>query len=488
MKNFYIKILAIAFILTSVIAKAQDPLSLYYLENVPQSSLLNPAMAPRANGFIGIPVSNIYFKVNTDFYGKDLIQKHGDEYVTLTNAKFDYSKLYKKIGDAANISSYQTVAPIAFGFSGKRGYFTFFVTEKISESLAIPKDIFKIMDKTFPDGSVFDFSSLYSKAQWYREWAFGYSYNFMDKLRIGIHAKFLQGIVAMKTDFDKFELSTGLEKWDVNLDGKVYMSSPAYISYDENGIPSLDSIPTDLKTIIDKGVFNFSNPGFAVDLGAVYEYNKVWKFSASINDLGFINWNGDLNTFEANGTYSFKGIDVDINNVDSLDKFSEIILDSLKHSVNLSHSSKGFSTGLGPKLYLGALYKVNYYFSAGFVSRTTFAKNDFQQEFNISANLNLYHILTTTLNYTLSTNGTNAFGLGLGLRAGPVQFYTAIDYIPYSYYKKVKIEKKDDDGNTIEIPFAPTNFDNINFMIGLNILIGPNGYKDKPIIDAYSEF
>jgi hypothetical protein len=488
MKNLYIKILTIAFILTSVIVKAQDPLSLYYLENVPQSSLLNPAMAPRANGFIGIPASNIYFRINTDIYGKNLIQKQGDEYVTLTNAKFDYSKFYKIIGDNANLNSYQTIAPIAFGFSGKRGYFTFFVTEKISESVAIPKDFFRMIDKGFPNGSNFDFSSIFSKVQWYREWSFGYSYNFMDKLRVGIHAKYLQGIVAAKTDFDKFELSTGLEEWNVNLDGKVYMSVPAYISYDEDGIPSLDSVPADLGTIVDKGILNFSNPGFAIDLGAVYEYNKVWKFSASINDLGFINWNGDLNTFEVNGTYFFKGVDIDITNIDSLDEVAGIILDSLKRSVNLAHSRKGFSTGLGPKLYLGALYKVNYYFSAGFVSRSIFAKNNFQQEFNISANLNLYHILTTTINYTYAINGTNTFGLGLGLRAGPVQFYTALDYIPYSYYKKVTIKTTDDNGNPVEVPFIPTNFNNFNFMIGLNILFGPNGYKDEPIIDAYSEF
>lgn len=482
----------IALIFFTISVKAQDPLSLYYLENVPQTMSINPAMVPRANAFFGVPgINSIYTGVNTDMFGSDIIQQlDNGEYVTLTQAGYDYEPFYKNIGNAANFSSYQTIAPLVFGFSGKKGYFSFSWTEKVNQSMAIPKDFFKILDAGFPDGSSFDFSPLSVNAQYYRELSFGYSYKFMSKLRVGIHAKVLQGLAAVKTDFDKFDIDVSRESWDFDMDGTVYISAPVEIVQDGTGIP--DSIITpefDAKFAIDKGLLNFSNPGFAIDFGAVYEHNAAWTFSASINDLGFINWNGDLNSFTAKGDFKFDGISIDGSDIDSLGNITDGIVDSLMDAVTMEHGHESFSTGLGPKLYIGAQYNVNHYFSVGGLSRTVFAKNDFRQEFNVSANLNLYHVLSTSINYTFALNGANTIGLGLSLRGGPIQFYIAMDYLPYSAYKNVTIASTDpDSGDPIEVPFVPTKLDNFNMMFGLNLIFGANGYRDEPMIDAYNEF
>ncbi|MFO7615765.1 MAG: hypothetical protein R6V75_00775, partial [Bacteroidales bacterium] len=42
-------------------SRAQQPLSLYYLENIPQSVNLNPALLPRMTGFIGLPGINAIY-------------------------------------------------------------------------------------------------------------------------------------------------------------------------------------------------------------------------------------------------------------------------------------------------------------------------------------------------------------------------------------------------------------------------------------------
>jgi len=489
MKKIYIVFTIFFTLLVSVVTKAQDPLSLYYLENVPQTVSINPAMVPRANAFFGIPgINSIYTSVNTDMLGSDMIQEYNGGYVTLTQKGFDYQPFLDHIGAAANLNSYQTIAPIVMGFSGKKGYFTFSWTEKLNESVALPQDLFKIIDKGFPNKSEFDFSPMAMNGQYYRELSFGYSYKFMSKLRVGIHAKILQGLVAIKTDIDKFDLNTNVDEWTLDLDGKIYMSAPVDVDIDENGIPSASMPDTDMETIIDKGLLNFSNPGIAVDFGAVYEHNEAWTFSGSINDLGFINWNGDLNTFTADGKFVFDGLNIDASNMDSIDNVVDAVLDSLKQAVKLRHSSEGFSTGLGPKLYLGALYNVNHYLSLGALSRTVFAKNDFKQEFNVSANVNLYHVLTTSINYTLAINGANTFGLGLALRGGPLQVYVAMDYIPHSAYKNVVISTTDDGGEPTKVPYVPTRFDNFNMMFGVNLLFGANGYRDEPMVDSYNEF
>jgi hypothetical protein len=97
------------------IAAGQNPMTLYHLKNIPQSLTINPAMVPDAKVFVGFPVfSSIYSGVNFELTGADLIQEHNGKYITLTNADFDYEKLYKKIGKTAGFSSYQTITPILF--------------------------------------------------------------------------------------------------------------------------------------------------------------------------------------------------------------------------------------------------------------------------------------------------------------------------------------------------------------------------------------
>ena len=466
----------------------QNPLSLYFLENVPQSATINPAMIPNAKFYIGFPVFNsVYTGVNFELTGADLIQEHNGRYVTFTHADFDYSKLYGKIGKAANFSSYQTITPLLFGFKTKGGYFTFGWTEKLSESLAVPKDVFSVFDKGFPDGSHFDFSKLGASAQYYREFLFGYSFEPVENLRIGVNAKFLQGLASLKTRVEQFTLNTGLDEWKMNIHGSTSLSAPVSVSYDDDGIPSIDSIPENIGDFINKAAFNFSNPGFAFDLGMVYELSEKWNFSASLTDVGMIHWGGDdLHTFYADGDYSFTGIDVNNDNVDSLDNVWDDILDSIKTNVDFTHGSEKFVTATGPKLYLGAKLNLNDYFNVGIVSRTLFSKNDFRQDFNLSAGFNVKKFLTTSVNYSISINGANALGAGLGLRLWPVQFYAAVDYLPVKMYQNITIENSDDPGNPVELPSMPAKLDNLSVMFGVNLLFGTKENDTSKSSSAYN--
>lgn len=476
--------------------KAQSPLSLYYLENIPQSSMINPAMTPRANGFLGIPgVNSTFLGINTDMFGSQLFQTGPDgNDITFINTGYNFVPLYKRIGPAANLNSYVSAAPLFFGFSGKRGYFTFSWNVKANESMAMPKDFFKMIEiGLFPDGTQLDFSPLALNMQVYSEFSAGFAYQFMKNLRVGAHVKFLQGMAAAKTDLSQFDIHTSKELWEIAAQGTIYTSVPVGITTDENNVPNgTEEFDSSVSNILNNTILNFSNPGFAIDFGAVYELNPAWTFSASVNDLGFIKWGGNLQSFTANGAYSFNGIMVDETSIDSLsgDYIARTVVDSLKNAINLQKGTEGFTTGLGPKIYLGAIYNVNHYFSVGAVSRTTFYKNDFQQEFNVSANLNLYHVLTTSLNYSYAINGANSVGLALGLRGGPLQFYTAIDYIPYRF-RPYTLGTTDDNGNfspMVEDMTLPTSLDNISIMFGFNLLFGANGFKDEPMIDAYDEF
>ena len=481
MRKIYIIILLVGILIGSNLF-GQESTTLYYLENIPQSNWLNPAMSPRSNGYLGVPA--IYTNIQSDISQKFLLQSTDSGTVTLLSRYFDYDDFNKHVGKNLVLKNYTVITPISFGIRGGNAYYTFSISEKIKSNFIIPSDYFKIPEKQFPSGSSYDFSKFGINSQIYQEYAFGYSRNIIKSLRVGARFKILQGLYSCKTDFDKFSLRTSGDIWTINTKGNIYTSAPLdFYQNEDGGIDSVtlikkyqDSNPA--KVVADN-LTNFSNLGIGFDLGAVYELNREWTFSASILDLGFIRWKKDLNNIYFNKSFDYVGLEIDGSNIDTIENAVDDLFDTLQYNISSVKHEK-YSTGLGTTIFLGAQYNVNHYFSAGFLSRTSIDKNYFHQEFDLSANLNLYRFLTTSVNYNVAFNGEQYAGLGMAFNFFPVQFYLVLDRIPltYTHYKV-------DDNSAV---FAPYDTRSFNIMVGLNILFGSKGYQDHPEIDAYSEF
>ncbi len=483
-----IKITTLTITLTILcfMGKAQNAMSLYFLETIPQSNFTNVAHAPRANIVIGVPVINsIFLRHNSNLAINRLVQSHDGNAISVLNKHYDFDKIYSKIGKRAYIKDNIEISPIFFGFRmNHSGYLTVSISEKIKTNIRFDKDVFSMADKTFPDGSKYDLHRTGIDFQAYQELAVGYSRNLSQKLRIGGRIKLLQGLSAIKTDITRFDLTTTKRYWDVGVDGAVYSSGPLDITTNPDG--SIDEVSLkkeiedgDIVTLIKDNALNFANNGIAVDLGATYQINDAFSVAASVNDLGFIRWRKNLNSLHLNGDYRFEGAIVNNDNIDTVKVISETILDSLKQHANYHTENQAFTTGLGTNINIGGQYHVNHAISVGLLSRSTIGKEFFYQVFNISTNFNFYGAFTASLNYNIAITGENTAGLALGLRAGMVQFYTVLDHIPTS------LNKYNIDGS--EIP-APTDGRQLNFMLGVNILFGTGGFKDQPKINSYSAF
>ncbi len=462
---------------------AQEPMALYYMETIPQSNLLNPAMSPRCNGFFGVPgVNTVYTNFDTDLSTKAFLQQTDSGTVSLLSKFFDYKKFNRIMGNGFNLRNYTAVTPLTLGFRGKNGYFTFALSEKVKVNGVFPTDFFNILDNGLPSGTELDFSDIGVDIQAYQEFAMGYSRNFNNKVKVGARVKLLNGFFSLKTDIKDFTISTSKQVWDIGLDGAIHTNAPLDYYTNENGFVDSVALKIDAddkksltRYIIDDVIL--ANRGIAFDLGAVYNYDENWTFSASLIDLGFIRWTKGVNSLVFNGSSEFRGFE--INNIDSIGAlFNEIEIDSLVIFDTQLEQIK-YSTDLGTNLYLGAEFNVNHYLSLGLISRTVFDKNYFSQEFNASTNFNLYHILSANLNYNLSLNGENYAGLGLGFSFVPLQFYILFDHLPVTF------TRYNVDGKTT---FAPYELRSFNVMVGLNFVFGAKGFVDKPKVDVYSEF
>jgi hypothetical protein len=456
--------------------RAQQPLSLYYLENLPQSNMMNPAIMPRANFFFGMPgINSINLTYMGDIAFNDAIQKTGDgDWVTPMSNRYDYGKLYKTIGKSINNNVYANISPLFFGFRAKNNYFTFAITEKAMAETGLPSDFIKIGDVGFPDGSVYDFSTLRMRAIYYREYSVGYARTINKKLTVGIHAKHLYGLAAFTTDINQLKMSVGREQYEITASGNIYSSFPMDVTPNENGLPE-DIEVKDLSSSEwrSRALSNYSNPGMAFDFGAQYQFNERISFSAALNNLGFIRWKKDLNSLSFNGTYNFKGLNANADNHDELDDAVDDIMDSLKTVIKYNTSHQKFSTSLSPFLYLGSSYKVNHYLTMGFLSRSAFYKYNFRQDFNLSANINCYRIFTFNLSLNQRIKGPGYAGMGVSWLMGPAQFYLLADHIPLRY------SIIDDDGDKFPIP---SRLKDVNIMTGINFVFGSKGLKNSPMI------
>jgi hypothetical protein len=468
----YILTVFVAFVVL-VPVPGQNPMGLYFMETIPQSHQINPAMQPRANTFVSLPSVNALFQSDMAF--DDVFQEVSGEWITPLSQRFDYSNIYGPIGDAANINQYSDVDILGVGFRSGRDYFTFTIGIRSVTQSGLPSDLFKIAELGFPDGENFDFSSTRIKQALYHELAFGYSREWNDKFTFGLKFKPLFGIVGGVTDIDRFQLNISRTQWDMMVAGTVYSSAPVDV---EEGLPGDFPESIETRDLSDDEVSDyfksFNNGGMAFDLGAIYRYDDQFTFSVALTNLGYIRFKDDLNSLSFNGTYSFDGINVEGSDEDEIEQAFEDIADSIKTVIEYDVKHEKFSVPLSPLLYLGGSYRLTPAVTFGLLSRSVFQQHNFRQDFNLSANLQPYNFVAFNLNYGISLNGGNGVGMGTSFLLGPLQLYFAADYVPMRY-----AEVTFDDGDSFPMVYRQKD---LGFRFGLNLIFGRHGYRDEPML------
>ncbi|PLX10235.1 MAG: hypothetical protein C0597_17160 [Marinilabiliales bacterium] len=471
-------------ILVSVSAFAQAPQTFYYMNDVPQSTLMNPAIQPRCNFHFGLPVVSSFQirQGNNQLALSDIIMKNpnNDSLITFLHPDADFNKadfLSKLDKNNYFYEDFRTNL-LSFGFRVNTWYFAFNLSEKITTTINYPKDLLVLAlegNQGFINQSA-DLSYLGINSTFYREYGLLVSKEINSNLSVGVKAKVLFGHTNISSDYDVNELNlyTSRDSIYVNADLKVNTSSPLIPSTDIDGyfesfeIPSyIDNSETD--SLIDWAL-EHKNMGLAIDAGIYYKPIDKLSLSASIIDFGYINWNTDeVTTLTVQGEYAFKGIDVsdEIGNSDSnTDQFDDL-LDSLENSFKATNSSSSYRTYLGAKIYIGANYEVSKKFNVGFLSRSYIRNSNLAQAYTFSANAKAFNGLMASVSYSIMNGSYNNIGFGLVLGGAPLQIYLVSDNISAALWGH-----------------KTTSF---NFRFGLNVAFGcrqKSKMKDTPLLKS----
>jgi hypothetical protein len=469
---------------------AQYSNTMYFMKNVPQSNLLNPAFQPACNFYISIPglgpfqanAGNSSLSIsNILIYDKEL-----DSTITFLHPKADKNAFLKALDPINSISADVCTGILSFGWRAKDNYFSFQLSEKAFIRLNYPKDLFHLpiyfaLDEQGNPYDI-DLSGFGLNATAYTEMAFGLSRKISEELTIGGRAKLLFGQANLSTTRSDITVDTEFDQpWKINSQIRADASLPfTNIPRDSAGKFDFENIAIkdqpSVSDILDVALFH-PNVGLALDLGVTYQPLDAVRLSASILDLGFIRWKNSTYSVVQNASFEFKGVEMsDYINGKDTSGIGEALLDTLKNSFTFNYLEEPYSTPLPTHIFLGGNVNLTKGISLGALAHMEVFKRKLYNQLTLSANMNAGKALAFSLSYSLLHNKKNDLGLGMAFKPGPYHLYLIFDNIPTTFSRDI------DSG--IPIPAYMKGF---NVRIGMNLIFGCNKQKkinkDLPLVD-----
>jgi hypothetical protein len=444
------------FALHDAAMQAQINQTVYFMDKLPQSALLNPSYQHSHNFHLGLPgLSSVNANARINFGSlNDLVFKQPghESLITFLHADANLNDFTSRLREINNVSPDLHINLFSLGFRAGRSFLSFNISERVSGRATLPGDLIKLTlqgNEQFA-GREADFSNTGIDINYYREYALGYSYRYNDKLNVGIRGKMLFGKANLSFSDSEFSLYKDPESYNLKLRSNfmINTSAPMTVVWEEGEIKDIrfhfdddDYDPMDF-------IFNTQNSGFAIDLGFTYRIIERTTLYASITDLGFINWKKDVYNFSMNGDFEFDGLDINKKDEDHTDT----ALDSLQAIFEIRETHDSYKRGLPTMVYFGGKYELTPGFNFGLLSRSLLYQGRLEQAVTFSANASMRRRLSASVSYSMMNNKYDNFGMGLSWRGSGLQLYILTDNL-----------------NTVIFPHRGNS---INIWAGLNIVFG----------------
>ncbi len=454
-------LMAVLMLLLTVSASAQSASSGYFIEGFSQRYQLNPAFSPDRTVFMAIPaLSNIQIEGTGSVGLSNFLFESTSKPGMLTTFMSPDVNAKEFLGELPDFSQFNVglnMDLFSLGIGGANGFTSFNVKIKNRVQVALPKELFSFMKSSLASGN-YMINDINVNASSYVETSLTHAHKINDNLTVGLGLKFLSGIGYADLNVDEIDARLSDEEWLVKTNASFKGAIPG-VQY------NLDAQDGDL----DGFEYSFKSPlgsyGFAVDLGAEYDFKdlvKGLKVSASITDLGFINWD-NMNTFATdNDEYvRFEGFD-NYDASDDNDETMEKLGDDFEAMAKIY--PKGIvgkeKVGLNATFRLGAEYNIPYveWISVGelFTYRGGLVS---YKESRTSLTLSPCRWFDLSGNVGFTSVGTS-MGMLLNLHPRGINFFFAVDHLKADFNPQ----------------FVPLHDFGVNFSLGFNIAFGQKRY------------
>lgn len=424
-------------------AFSQD-VTLYQMDFLGQRHKLNPALGPITRFYFG--VSNSVSVGSNSFVPDDLFVPilGSDSFMlstrNLLNGMRDDNAL--RIDALNDLSIGVKINPKWFLFTGYH--------VNSNTRFNYPKDLFRflLLGNAAPENlnQELDIGNFALNHTTYSDLSLGATYQPSCKLSVGLRIRRLHGLANLNTQSASIKVTTSDEIYQMTLSNELLFNYSYSSALDSDKIAPLQLL--------------FSqNRGIGLDMGAKYTMlNDKLHISASLIDLGFINWTENatqISNKSQNREITFGGFNM--NDFSSEDAAKDLV-DSLESLFELDESSiGGYRTSLVSRFYTGAQYQFNSTFNAGVMYYGEIANQRLRSALSFNAGINLYKVLELRANASFMNRSLTNLGGGFAFNAGPMQFFVLTD--------------------NYSVALSPLNSNTIHYRVGFNWIFGY--FKDK---------
>jgi len=393
------------------VGQAQSSLGFYHLNDQFNVSGFNPAfLSSQKNFTVSIfPLAGIDLALNNGGVIKDVTTSFfsGNQSVN------ELRGVFTSLEQGLFLVNYESNL-LNLGYYSHFGSFNFRIKENVIMMTDLKGNLSDFLTSSAFNNLVIGPTQLFAaEAMHYREYSLGYGKEIIkNKLTVGVRAKLY---------FGKSFLSSEVSGRIIERSGAIYLqvSGPMRLSIPANPMiinGNLKDIGISNNFNIGSYLSNAGNIGTGLDLGIKYEISPELELSASVVDLGKINWKKNIHTLIFKDEFQFSAhqvrLTVDQNGVPILTKLnSKPLVDTISFKLNVDESA--FSKALPTYLYFGLKYQLNSKLSFGLVDRYIKLKGLNQNSISLTPNYELNKKIVFSIGY--SSIGISHFNVPMAI-------------------------------------------------------------------------
>jgi hypothetical protein len=385
------------------------------MHDITQSNYLNPSVASDCKWNIGFPLlGNISVAAGLAIAYNDL--GAGKEYI-------DVDKILSTLKNRNLNSLNASLNILTIGYRTGDLYLQFTMNEKASAKISFAKDPIELLFRgNAPYAGKTLETNLALSLSFYREYGFNIAYDFGDNLWLGARAKLLYGRIGSQSTNNMLSLYTHPTTYALELNSDILedFSIPGTAEINpSNG--TVKRFNFDLKA--KHFIFNPINIGGALDIGVNKFFESGWKVSASLLNIGMINWSQNTHRLYQKSKINYSGA------TPGITKWTDFT-DTLQSILNLNYTGdKAFSQWLAPEIMAGISYPVMEYMRIGVTGYAGISSAGIPWALTATALTDNTSNVFGALSYTVTNNSFINFGAGLGVRFGAFNLHVLTDNI-----------------------------------------------------------
>ena len=201
-------------------AWSQHNLTMYNMFTLPQRLEVNPAALPDSRFFISMPgLASVHFLYDNDgFKIKNLVSVDDSNRLVIHPKDF-----YNSLNKNNVIGLYTSYDVINFGFKLRKSFISFCLGEKFKSQMSFPRDFFGLLiigNAGDNLGRQLNFNFGFDVMA-YNDLSTTYSRSFLkDKLRLGVKASYLNGILNVNTERSNLYFTTNKDDFHYKSNNK----------------------------------------------------------------------------------------------------------------------------------------------------------------------------------------------------------------------------------------------------------------------------